>query len=126
MPVTRLIIETNAAASKYKNAFVVESEFMHQRGLVANRTTVFSANEQELVIEFLNFLKSTQTALDEDEYQDSVDGWEKFGDDCADTYVNGLDGGWPINSDNSIEASYRGSTVAFYDANGTRFEVTAI
>ncbi|MNC26407.1 hypothetical protein D3C75_745370 [compost metagenome] len=127
MPVTRLIVETTASASKYKNAFVVESEFMHgDDDFDAFRTTVFSADQQELVIEFLNFLDRTQAALDENEYQDSVDGYDKFGDDYADTFIIGLDGGWPIDCDNSIEASYEGSTVAFYDTNGTRFEVTVI
>lgn len=124
MPVVNIAVEQNAAKSGYSNKFVITSEFMHgDDDFDATRISVFPGDRKDLVIEFLNYLDNTAAALDDNEYMDSVPGYEKFGDSYSDQFEYGLERGWPIDCDTSIEASYCGSTLEFYDHSGTRYNV---
>lgn len=124
MPVVNIAVEQNAAKSGYSNKFVITSEFMHgDDDFDATRVSVFPGDRKDLVIEFLNFLNNTSEALDGGECQDSVPGYEKFSDSYSDDFEYGLEDGWPIDCNNSVEASYSGSTVEFYDHSGTRYNV---
>lgn len=125
MPVVDLEIRRGPApVVRHRNSLVITSKFMHgDDDFNEAIVTEVHVDQKAVVVDFLNFLEATDRAIKNNQYQDSVAGYERFGYDESTTFEFGLDGGWPIDTNTSVEASYRGSSIEYYDADGNAHRV---
>lgn len=126
MPVKDVVIGKADKTVKYRNEFVVTAKFKHSGDADETIIVVVDGTQKAELIEFLNFLEASDAALKRNEFHDSVVGYAKFGDAYEDEYIFGLECGWPCNSTNGVCASYRGSTVGYFDSDGTLHHVDII
>jgi hypothetical protein len=124
MPVVDLAVVTTPSAALYRDQFVITMAFEHDdESITEEKTTAFPAAQKADVIEFVNvlwaandYISSNCCAPDDDE----VEGYNKW---CDNYNQPGIDG-WPTDSNGNYFAELNDVTVAYYDANGTRFDVT--
>lgn len=126
MPVTDLQIVKTPSTSGYSNQYVVELTFEHDDDSITETETVAfpvggGAGD---VIEFINVLRKADDFITEhcSEPEDGeVENYQKW---CE--YSNPGLSSWPSDSNGNYFAELSNVTVAYYDANGTRFEVTQV
>lgn len=127
MTVKDIGIQRNPSTSKYRNEYVIKSEFMHgDAEFTEYRETAFPADRKELVVEFLNWLNATSAASENGDYHEEVEGFHKFNSWSEEgQFEYGLEG-WPLDENTSCEARYMGSELTFYDAYGVSFNAYTI
>lgn len=126
MSVVDLVVVSSPSASIYRDQFVVEMSFEHDDDAITEeKTAVFPAAQKADVIEFVNVLWAANdyvmehASVPEDDEIANYDKW-------CDVYNQpGIDG-WPSDSNGNYFAELSNVTVAYYDANGTRFDVTQV
>lgn len=125
MPVVDFNIVTTPTASKYRDQFVIELEFAHDDGeITENETVVFPAAQKADAIEFINTLNEADDYIrahcsePEDGEVENYDKWCNYGNPGISS--------WPSDSNGNYFAELLDISIAYYDANGTRFEVTEV
>lgn len=126
MPVTDLVVVSTPSTSAYRDQFVVEMTFVHDDDAISEvKTTAFPAAQKADVIEFVNVLDAANDYVAEHcgvPEDDEVANYDKW---CDNYNTPGLDG-WPSDSNGNYFAELSNVTVVYYDANGTRFDVTQV
>ncbi|MNC30614.1 hypothetical protein D3C75_789030 [compost metagenome] len=125
MPIVDFAVVTTPSASKYRDQFVIDMTFEHDDGdITETETAVFPAAQKADAIEFVNVLWNANDYITEhcsEPEDDEVEGYEKW---C--NYSNPGIQTWPSDSNGNYFAELTHVTVAYYDANGTRFDVTQV
>ena len=126
MPVVNLEIAAIASTSTFREHFVVEMTFTHDDAAISEaKATAFPVAQTAEVVEFINVMWDAndyiETNCSEPE-DDEVEGYDKW---CNNYNKPGLDG-WPTDSNGNYFAALSDVTVVYYDANGTRFNVTQV
>lgn len=125
MPVVDLQIVKTPSASGFADQFEVKMTFEHDDdSITETETAVFGGGQKADVIEFVNTLLAANEYISEhcsEPEDDEVENYQKWCD-----YSNPGLNGWPSDSNGNYFAELSNVTVAYYDANGTRFEVTQV
>lgn len=131
MSVVDLNIVTTPSASPYADQFVVELTFNHDDdSITAEETVVFPAGTDKAdVVEFINVLNVAddyirdhcQEPSDDESEEEVVKGYDKW----CNWGEPGLQS-WPSDSNGNYFAELESIVVAYYDANGNRFEVEQV
>lgn len=125
MPVTDLQIVQTPSASGFANQFEVKMTFDHDDDSITEvETAVFGGGQKADVIEFVNTLLAANEYISghcSEPEDDEVENYQKW---CE--YSNPGLSSWPSDSNGNYFAELSNVTVAYYDANGTRFEVTQV
>ena len=130
MPVIDLEIVRSPSTSKYKDQFVVELQFMHDDdSITENEEVAFDASQKDVVVEFINAMNAADEFVAENcrEPEEGEDDEEIVA--IFDKWLNYSNPGlssWPTDSNGNYYASLTDVTVAYYDANGIRFEVEQV
>ncbi|MNL11077.1 hypothetical protein D3C87_1318980 [compost metagenome] len=126
MSVVDLVVVSSPSASAHRDQFVVKMSFEHDDDAITEeKTAVFPAAQKADIIEFVNVLWAANDYVMEHAgvpEDDEVEGYDKW---CEVYNQPGLDG-WPSDSNGNYFAELSNVTVVYYDANGTRFDVTQV
>lgn len=126
MSVIDLQIVQTPSVNGFSDQFVVEMSFEHDDDSITEQATaVFGGGQKADVIEFVNVLHKADEYIaehcGEPEGDEEVEGYEKW---CS--YSTPGISSWPSDSNGNYFASLDRVVVAYYDTNGTRFEVNQV